>query len=312
MSVRMMSLVWELTLPDSEKLVLLALADCANDEGRCWPSMKTLSGKCSKSDRTIQGCIKSLCAKGHLSREEVPGKGCHYTVHPIVLLGGIDLRHYVYKTTRTDTGEYYIGARSCYADPDNDPYVGSGRWVQWQVSSGAPLQKSILAEYDSRESLAEAERDTISEHFGDPLCQNAKRGGLSPELPAERRLSGATRTTPPPEEISPTPEAASDKPSKNHKEPSNDDDPSVDDLQEAWNTVAAPRGAIPCKRLTPERRKKLAPILKRHPVEDLTEAIEAVARSTFLCGKNDRGYRASITFLCSPEHVEKLLEGSYG
>jgi hypothetical protein len=84
MSVRMMSLVWELELPDSEKLVLLALADCANDEGHCWPGMATLAKKCSKSDRTVQLCIKMLCAKGHLTRREVPGKGCNYTVHPIV------------------------------------------------------------------------------------------------------------------------------------------------------------------------------------------------------------------------------------
>jgi hypothetical protein len=38
-----MTLVWELELPDSEKLVLLALADCANDEGHCWPGMNALN-----------------------------------------------------------------------------------------------------------------------------------------------------------------------------------------------------------------------------------------------------------------------------
>jgi hypothetical protein len=81
-----MSLVWELDLPDSEKLVLLALADCANDEGHCWPGMSTLQKKCSKSDRTIQAAIQTLCAKGHLTRREIIGKGCNYTVHPIVRL----------------------------------------------------------------------------------------------------------------------------------------------------------------------------------------------------------------------------------
>jgi hypothetical protein len=80
----MMSLVWELELPDSEKLVLLALADCANDEGRCWPGMAALVRKCSKSDRTVQGSIIALCSKGHLTRIEVPGRGCNYIVHPIV------------------------------------------------------------------------------------------------------------------------------------------------------------------------------------------------------------------------------------
>ncbi len=77
-----MTAVWALDLPDSEKIVLLALADCANDEGHCWPSIRTLTVKCSKTDRTIQTAIKSLVVAGHLTRREVPGKGCNYSVHP--------------------------------------------------------------------------------------------------------------------------------------------------------------------------------------------------------------------------------------
>jgi hypothetical protein len=77
-----MSQVWSLDLPDSQKIVLLALADCANDEGHCWPSMRTLSAKCSKGERTVQGVIKDLVEAGHLTRREVCGKGCNYTVHP--------------------------------------------------------------------------------------------------------------------------------------------------------------------------------------------------------------------------------------
>lgn len=82
MSIKIMTEVWEIKLPDSEKIALLALADCANDEGLCWPSMATLARKCSKSDRTVQKAIQSLCDKGHLSREERPGKGVFYYVHP--------------------------------------------------------------------------------------------------------------------------------------------------------------------------------------------------------------------------------------
>jgi hypothetical protein len=82
MSIRLMTAAWSVRLPDSEKLVLLALADCANDDGLCWPSMASLVAKCSKSDRTIQACIKALVAKDHIERDERPGKGCYYTVHP--------------------------------------------------------------------------------------------------------------------------------------------------------------------------------------------------------------------------------------
>ncbi|AGH49577.1 hypothetical protein G432_09260 [Sphingomonas sp. MM-1] len=82
MSIRIMSAVWGLKLGDSDKLVLLALADQANDDGVCWPSMASLAAKCSKSDRTVQAAIKSLVDAGHLSRVERPGKGVRYTVHP--------------------------------------------------------------------------------------------------------------------------------------------------------------------------------------------------------------------------------------
>ena len=81
-SIKIMTLVWTLPLPDSQKIVMLALADCANDEGICWPSMASLVRKTSKSERTVQGVIKQLCEAGHLSREERPGRGCVYTVHP--------------------------------------------------------------------------------------------------------------------------------------------------------------------------------------------------------------------------------------
>ena len=77
-----MTAVWEIALPDSEKIVLLALADAANDEGHCWPSIATIARKASKSVRTVQIVIQRLIAGGHLTRKEHAGRGCEYWVHP--------------------------------------------------------------------------------------------------------------------------------------------------------------------------------------------------------------------------------------
>lgn len=82
MSIKLMSAVWEMDLPDSEKLVLLALADWAGDDGRCWPSVGQMAKKCSKSERTVQATLRSLCGKGLLRREDRPGKGTIWFVNP--------------------------------------------------------------------------------------------------------------------------------------------------------------------------------------------------------------------------------------
>ena len=78
-----MSAVWKLKdLADSEMLVLLAMADWSDKDGVCWPSIAQLADKTNKGERTIQGAIKAIVAKGHLTRNEVPGRGCRYVVHP--------------------------------------------------------------------------------------------------------------------------------------------------------------------------------------------------------------------------------------
>lgn len=83
MSIRIMTQVWDTNLTDSLKIVLLALADCADDDGRCWPSIETLRCKTSKkSRRTVQMAIARLVELGHIGRREVPGRGNIYSIHP--------------------------------------------------------------------------------------------------------------------------------------------------------------------------------------------------------------------------------------
>lgn len=53
MSIKLMSLIWEKDIPTAPKIILLALADSANDEGVCWPSIKTLIKKTNLGRSTI-------------------------------------------------------------------------------------------------------------------------------------------------------------------------------------------------------------------------------------------------------------------
>ena len=61
MSIRAMTWAWSLEeLPLKESMVLLALADQANDEGLCWPSQETLAKKSRGSVRSVKRAIKFL------------------------------------------------------------------------------------------------------------------------------------------------------------------------------------------------------------------------------------------------------------
>ncbi len=62
-----MNWAWGLSLPPTQKLLLLALADNADDAGACWPSLKSLATKCEVTPRTIQRAIKEFEACGLLA-----------------------------------------------------------------------------------------------------------------------------------------------------------------------------------------------------------------------------------------------------
>lgn len=56
-----MAEVWERDdLESTDKFVLLALADNANDQRVCWPSIETIAKKTSLSERAVQYSIKRL------------------------------------------------------------------------------------------------------------------------------------------------------------------------------------------------------------------------------------------------------------
>jgi hypothetical protein len=82
MSIKLMTAVWErIDLTSTQKLVLLALADWANDEGLCWPSIDRVAVKASLKRRAVQMTIRSLEEFGFLRREELVGRGNKYWVN---------------------------------------------------------------------------------------------------------------------------------------------------------------------------------------------------------------------------------------
>jgi DNA-binding transcriptional ArsR family regulator len=61
MSIEVMTKVWKTSLPTGEKMVLLVLADHANDDGSdSWPGIATIARKASMSERTVQRHLGAL------------------------------------------------------------------------------------------------------------------------------------------------------------------------------------------------------------------------------------------------------------
>ena len=75
MSVRMISWAFQQKLSPTEKLVLIALADHANDEDfTCWPSLTHLVKKTCLSRKTVWKAIDKLADKGLVKRVNDPTK----------------------------------------------------------------------------------------------------------------------------------------------------------------------------------------------------------------------------------------------
>lgn len=90
MSVQATNWVWEhSTSKGNSRLVLLAIADAANREGKkSWQSAATIADMCKISSRTVQRCIAELLESGELQKDGVMGE-FHTNVYslPGVLTG---------------------------------------------------------------------------------------------------------------------------------------------------------------------------------------------------------------------------------
>jgi hypothetical protein len=80
MSTRIMADCWPLQLPPTPKAVLISLADQANDQGFCWPSVATLCERTCFGERAVRNAIRWLEKVGLLKVEIGAMKANRYTV----------------------------------------------------------------------------------------------------------------------------------------------------------------------------------------------------------------------------------------
>lgn len=81
MSIAIMNQVWQLAIPSGRKIVLLSLADQANDHGVCWPSMAQIAIRCSITDRSVRSHVAEMELSGLLRRDVIAGRGTVYHIN---------------------------------------------------------------------------------------------------------------------------------------------------------------------------------------------------------------------------------------
>jgi len=70
MSIQVMTAVWrKAPYEGGALLVLLAMADWADDNGNCWPSVRTLAEKSRQSERNVRKCLARMKRDGTVSIE---------------------------------------------------------------------------------------------------------------------------------------------------------------------------------------------------------------------------------------------------
>lgn len=108
--------------------------------------------------------------------------------------------HFVYKTTCTETGKWYIGLHS--TDKMNDGYLGSGMRLTRSVKKygESAHNREILFMGTTRKEASDKEAELLSEEVRkDPMCMNLGPGGLgatdrpATSLETSVRLSEASK-----------------------------------------------------------------------------------------------------------------------
>lgn len=83
MSTILMSQCWPLGgMSPAQKAVLISMADQANDDGYCWPSVGTISKRTCLSERAVQGAIKWLQSANLMTASERNGTSSVYRLTP--------------------------------------------------------------------------------------------------------------------------------------------------------------------------------------------------------------------------------------
>lgn len=168
MSVRILTGVFEHS--DSTlgaRLVLIAIADAAHDDGVAWPTQETLRTKTLMSDSTVRAAVKALDADGELEVQKVQRGQKRINVYRVLMPGAIEV------------------------DPERLPFALPAPFVRPLKSGGRSRRGSTVATADFPGFLAGAQDDGGTTNVRGTSVANATSGaGAREEPPALVKIDG--------------------------------------------------------------------------------------------------------------------------
>ncbi|GMQ89450.1 MAG: helix-turn-helix domain-containing protein [Gammaproteobacteria bacterium] len=115
-----MNWAWHQGIKPVPKLILMVLADAADDQGICWPSVATIAVKVGVSTRTVRRVMQILISRELLSAEQRyrSDGSCSSNRYRLLLEGGDKL------SPAPDRGDTTPG-RTCQGPPDGSVIPGT-------------------------------------------------------------------------------------------------------------------------------------------------------------------------------------------
>lgn len=142
--------------------------------------------------------------------------------------------------------------------------------------------------------------------------ENGKRGGRPKTVAKKPKENPVGSQSEPSGNLNQEPLTTNQYIISSKEEKSSGDDPlSANEVIEAWNDLAERKRLAKVVKLTPDRQRKLKARISQNTIDEWKTALEAIERSSFLCGDNDRGWKANFDFLLQPSSFTKLIEGVY-
>lgn len=165
MSVRVMSLVWDSKVPAPERFTLLALADRADEDGKCWPSIPTLARKCCTGESTIRRHLAALKRQDVVTAEHRWNNSSMYTINlPRLRELAADTPSQIDTPSQSDRGSRSDTPSQIERYPS-------------QSGGTPPPRLSATPSQSERLSISDSSTDTSKNHQGAPR----KRGTRIPD-----------------------------------------------------------------------------------------------------------------------------------